>query len=418
MSSIVIRNGLILSMDSDRKIFRGDILVEGNTIAETGNIRGGADEEIDASGKIIIPGLINTHAHVAMAHLKGLLDDISLEVFLERTFKLDSERTENGLYNSSLLGMYEMIDSGITSFHDLYYDEHVMAKAAEKTGIRGFLAWNTLDEQFTTQKGNPVKNAERFISSGNSELVTKSIGVQGIYVASDETYAKAKEVAEKHDVTMHTHLAETRKEIYDFVKQNGQRPIEHLAETGFLSDRLIAAHCVWTTLHEVRLLASAGVSVSWNPTSNSKLGVGGIPPVPEMLENSVTVTLGTDSNGSNNALNLLQEAKYGCISVKNQRWDASKLNALKMLEMCTVDAARSLKREDLGSIEIGKKADIVFIDDRKANMHSSPETAINNVIYSTNPSNVTDVLINGRFVKMNGSLVGYNSAFFEDCEFV
>lgn len=418
MSSLVIRNGLIVSMDSGRSVFRGDILIEGNEIKGTGKVKESADEEIDASGKIVIPGLINTHTHVAMAHLKGKLDDMPLEEFLERTFKLDAERSEKGLYNSSLLGMYEMISAGITSFHDLYYSEDVIARAAEEAGMRAFLAWNTLDSQYTTQKGDPVSNAESFIRDGNSDLVSRSIGVQGIYVASDETYARAKEVAERYDVTMHTHLAETRKEVYDFVREQGHRPIEHLAQIGFLSDRLIAAHCVWATLREVKLLATSGVSVSWNPTSNSKLGVGGIPPVPEMLDNSVIVTLGTDSNGSNNSLNLLQEAKYGSISVKNQRWDASYLSAMKMLEMCTVDAAAALRRKDLGSIEAGKKADIVLIDDRMPNMFSTPETAVNNVIYSSNPSNVSDVIINGRIVKKNGSVSGFDHSSFQDCEFV
>lgn len=418
MSSIVIRNGLIVTMNPSREVISGDIFIDGDTIKSVGKVKQDADTEIDAAGKIIIPGLINTHTHVAMAHLKGRLDDMPLETFLERTFRLDAERTESGLFNSSSLGMYEMIDSGITSFHDLYYGEDIIAKAVEKTGIRGFLSWNTLDEQYTTQKGDPVKNADIFISSGNSDLVTRSIGVQGVYVASDETYNRALEVAERRDTTIHTHLAETRKEVYDFVRKHGHRPIEHLEQIGFLSSRLIAAHCVWATLREVRLLAKAGVGVSWNPTSNSKLGVGGIPPVPEMLDNSVTVSLGTDSNGSNNSLNLLQEAKYGCISVKNQRWDASQLNALKMLEMCTVNAARSLRRDDLGSIQEGKKADIVLIDDKRPNMHSTIETAVNNIIYSANPSNITDVIINGKPVKRNGVLEDYNHEEFEDCEFV
>ncbi len=418
MGSLIIRNGLILTMDDERRVIRGDVLVEGTEISATGAVKGGADEEIDASGKIIIPGLIDTHTHVAMAHLKGKLDDMPLEDFLEKTFRLDSERTDAGLMNSSLLGMYEMIDSGITSFHDLYYGEDVIARATERAGLRGFLAWNTLDEQLTTQKGDPVKNAEKFVSGGNSELVTRSIGVQGVYVASDETYARAKEVAERHDSTIHTHLAETRKEVYDFVKSHGHRPIEHLAQTGFLSGRLIAAHCVWATLREVKLLASAGVNVSWNPTSNSKLGVGGIPPVPEMLKNSITVTLGTDSNGSNNSLNMLQEAKYGAISVKNQRWDASQMSALKMLEMCTVDAARALGRDDLGSIQPGKKADITILDDRMPNMFSTPETALNNVIYSSNPSNVTDVVVNGKVLKRDRKITSFDPSYFENCEFV
>lgn len=418
MSTLKISNGLIITMNPEREILKGDILIEDGLITSIGHVTGGADHEIDAAGKLVMPGMINTHAHVAMAHLKGKLDDIPLEAFLERTFKLDAERTEKGIFNSSSLGMLEMLDSGITSFHDLYYGEDIIARAAEKTGIRAFLAWNTLDRELTTQKGDPVANAESFIKTGNSELVTRSIGVQGVYVASDETYRRAMEVAERYDTTIHTHLAETRKEVYDFVRKHGNRPIEHLADIGFLSGRLIAAHCVWATLREVKLMAAAGVKVSWNPTSNSKLGVGGVPPIPEMLENSITVSLGTDSSGSNNSLNILQEAKYGSISVKNQRWDASQLSAMKMLEMCTVDAAASLGRTDIGSIEAGKKADVVLLDTRMPNMMSGGDAAVNNIIYSSNPSNVTDVIVNGKLLKKDGKLAGYDPADYRDCEFV
>lgn len=418
MSSLIIRNGLVITMNEKREIKREDILIEGDSITAVGKVTGGADKVVDAKGKIVIPGMINTHTHVAMAHLKGKLDDMTLEHFLDKTFKLDSARTETGIFNSARLGMYEMINSGITSFHDLYYDEDIIARASESVGIRSFLSWNTLDKEFTTQKGDPVKNAEKFIQSGRTNLVTPSIGVQGIYVASDETYARAKEVAERYHTTIHTHLAETRKEVYDFVKEHGHRPIEHLAQIDFLTSNLIAAHCVWATLREVKLLAKAGVKVSWNPTSNSKLGVGGLPPVPEMLENSILVSLGTDSNGSNNSLNLLQEAKFGCISVKNQRWDPSQLTAMKMLEMMTVDAAKSLDREDLGSIAAGKKADVVIFDDSAPNMLSTEQTAVNNIIYAANPSNISCVIINGIIKKENGLLLEYDPEEFRSCEFV
>lgn len=275
-------------------------------------------------------------------------------------------------------------------------------------GIRAFLSWVTLDEKFTTQSGSPVRNAENFIANyRSSELVSPSVGVQGIYVSEDENYHKSLEVARKYDTLIHTHLAETRKEVYDFVKSSGgKRPIEHLAEIGFLNERLVAAHCVWATLREIKLLAGNSVSVSWNSVSNAKLGVGGIAPVPEMLENGLNVSLGTDSNGSNNSLNPFESMKFAALSVKNERWDASRITAQKVFDMSNLNGARALRRSDLGSIEEGKKADIVLLDAKRPNMvPTTLENAVSNIVYSANTTNVDTVMVSGKILKSGGNLL-------------
>lgn len=408
MSSTLIKDALIVTQNGSRENFRGNILVNDDTISYVGKESQKADDVIEASGMVAIPGFVNTHAHSAMGHFKGQLDDMSLESFLERTFKLDSKRTPQGIYNSSMLSMFEMIDSGITSFLDLYYSEDRIADAAKEVGIRAFLSWVTLDGKFTTQTGDPVKNAENFILKyRGSGMVTPSVGVQGIYVSDDENYQRSLEVARKYDTLIHTHLAETRPEVYDFVKKSGgKRPIEHLDEIGFLNERLVAAHCVWATLREVKLLARNRVNVSWNSVSNAKLGVGGIAPVPEMLENGVNVSLGTDSNGSNNALNPFESMKFAAISVKNERWDASRITAQQVLDMSNINGAKALGRQDLGSIEEGKKADIVLLDATKPNMvPTNEENVVSNIVYSANTSNVDTVMINGKLLKSGGNLV-------------
>ena len=155
--SILIKNGTIITENDSREIVRANILVDNNKIVYIGREEPEHDSEINADGKFILPGFINTHTHIGMSGFKGLLDDIVLSEFLDKTSKLDADRTEEGIYNSSLLGIKEMLNSGITSFVDLYYSEDVIERAVEKTGIRGFLAWATLDQQFTTQKGDPVK---------------------------------------------------------------------------------------------------------------------------------------------------------------------------------------------------------------------------------------------------------------------
>ncbi len=406
MKTILIRNGLIITQDDDRRILKGDMLIESKRISKIGKIKGSADIEIDASGKAVLPGFINTHTHVAMAHLKGLLDDIPLETFLERTFSLDSNRSEKGIYNASMLGMAEMIDSGITSFHDLYYSEDIIATAASRLGIRAFLAWVTLDVEYTTQKGSPLKNAESFIRKKHGDLVTPSVGIQGIYVASDETYNGASDIARKYDTTIHTHLSETRKEVYDFATgHNGQRPVEHLSSIGFLDSRLIAAHSAFVTMREVRQLAKANVKVSWNSISNCKLGTGGMPPVPEMLDHGITISLGTDSNGSNNSLNMFEMMKFSSLLVKSARWNPAVVNAQKMLDMATRDAASSLRRNDIGVLKEGNLADVIMIDLNQSNLiPANEDNIVQGIVYSANPSNVDTVIVNGSILKSRKKL--------------
>ncbi|MCL5955569.1 MAG: amidohydrolase family protein [Candidatus Thermoplasmatota archaeon] len=411
VKSLEIRNALIVTQNQGREVLRGNIYAEGERISYIGRETHNSDEIIDGTHKIVIPGLINTHCHVAMSHLRGKLDDMPLNKFLELTFKLDSERTNVGIYNSALLGIYEMIDSGVTSFVDLYYSEDLIAKAAKDAGMRAFLSWNTLDEDKTTQKGNPSANAERFIGQFQQDgLITPSIGVQGVYVASDEVYLKAKEIAERKDTIIHGHLGETREEVYNFMAQhNGERPTEHLDRIGFLNRRFLAAHGVWNTMREVRLMGKNHCNVSWNPVSNAKLGVGGIAPVTEYRDNGVTVTVGSDSSGSNNNQELFQTMKFGSIWVKNERWDPALTTAQEILDMATVNASRALNRNDIGSIEIGKKADFAILDMRTPRMMlTNEETAVSNIIYSADSSCVSDVIVNGKILKRDRKLVGYD----------
>ena len=394
---------------------------EGNTISYIGPETHEATDIIDGTNKLVMPGLINTHCHVAMSHLRGKLDDMPLSRFLELTFKLDSERTEKGIYNSALLGIYEMIDAGVTSFVDLYYSEDVIARAAKDVGMRAFLSWVTLDQDKTTQKGDTTSNAEHFIGSfQKDELITPSVGVQGVYVASDEVYLKAKELAERKDTIIHGHLSETREEVYNFMDEhNGERPTEHLDSIGFLNPRFLAAHGVWNTLREVKLMGKNKCRISWNPVSNAKLGVGGIAPVSEYRQNGVLVTVGSDSSGSNNNQELFQSMKFGSIWVKNERWDPALTTAQEILDMGTVNGAEALNRPDLGSIETGKKADFAILDLRTPRlMLTNSENAVSNIIYSADSSCVSDVVINGKVVKRDRKIIGYESKNFRDEVFV
>ena len=210
----VIRNGHIVTQNRSREIMKGDILVEDGRIIGIGEVRGSADREIDATGDIIIPGLVNTHSHVSMSLLKGQIDDLPFDRFLDKSFGIDARRTDRDILAGARQGCMEMLLSGTTTFVDLYYSQDVIARAVEETGIRGILGWAVLDPQYTTQSGTPLDNAKRFHRShGGRSRVIPALGLQGVYVCSTETFLGAKEYALENDLLLTFHLSETRKEV-------------------------------------------------------------------------------------------------------------------------------------------------------------------------------------------------------------
>lgn len=405
--SILIKNGWIVTQDSNRNILKKDIYIESNKIVEISDkITTEADHKIDAKDKIIAPGLINTHTHIAMGSLRGVADDLNLDSFLNKMFKLDASRTDEDLYTSSMIGMLELIRTGTTSFLDLYYSEDIVAKAAIKSGTRAFLGWVILDREYTTQKGDPLQNAEQFIREFNNknELVVPEVGLQGIYVCSKETLLKAKELAEKYDKLITMHIAETRKEIYEHQNKFRQRPVEFLDNIGFLSHRLISVHSLYLTLNEIYMFAKNQVSVSHNPISNMKLGNGGAAPIFEMLKNGITVTLGTDSVSSNNNLDMFQVMKTAGLLIKNDRWDASIISAQQILDFATINGAKALKNDKIGSIETDKFADLIIIDPVPNGLPMYRENIVSNLIYALEGLNVDTTIINGNILMHNKKL--------------
>ena len=386
----------MVTQDAQRRVLKGDVLVEDGKIAAVGKVDGG-DEVIDCTDCAVIPGLINTHNHVANTLMRGIADDVPLERMLEKTFAMDAQMTRRDVQSGALLGCVEMLKNGITSFVDLFYWEDEVARAARESGIRAFLAWVILDQEFTTQKGSPLKNAEYFIKKVKGDKrVTPMAGLQGVYVCSEETYLATKELAARENVMMHTHLSETRGEVFNHQNKYGSRPVEWLDKIGFLDERLLAAHCVWLTVNEINMLAKHGVKVSHCPVSNMKLASGGYAPVPEMLERDVPVSIGTDSPVSNNGLDLFSDMKICSLMQKASRWDASILPAQKVLDLCTVDASRCIGREDLGSIEVGKTADVAIVDLREP--HATPfylENVLSHLVYSCRGSDVKVTIVGG-----------------------
>jgi 5-methylthioadenosine/S-adenosylhomocysteine deaminase len=407
--SILIKDGIIATQNQCREIVEGDLYVEDGRIVEIGRINVEADRIVDCSGKVVIPGLINTHNHVANTLLRGYADDVHLHEMLEKTFEFDAKVTRRDVQVGALLGCLEMVKSGTTTFVDLFNWEDEVARAVREAGMRGYLGWAVLDEEISTQRGAPLDNCASFISKHRGEdLITPLVSLMGVYVCSEETFLAGKQLAEKENVMLHMHLSETRKEVYDHQKKTGKRPIEWLDKIGFLDNRLLVAHTGWVTIGEVRMLAEEDVKISHCPVSNMKLATGGVAPLPEMFENGVTVSLGTDSPVSNNSLDMFETMKFCALLHKADRWDARVFDAQKVFDLATIDGARAVGMEDkIGSIEVGKRADIVVLD--FATPMTTPydrSRVVSHLVYSCHGANVTTTIVDGNIVVDQGKPTG------------
>ncbi len=403
-----IRDAWVITQDPQRRILRGDVVIDGERIVSVGGeYKGSADKEIKASGDVVMPGLINTHTHVAMSVMKGVVDDIPFPEFLDKVFKIDSDRTDKDLDIGTKIGCAEMMRSGTTTFVDLYYSEDVIAKAAMEAGIRGVLCWCVLDEEMTTQKGNPLQNCKRFYDSFKEKRkIMPGVGLQGVYVCGEETCRGAKEFSDEKKIPLTFHLSETRGEVNEHRKKTGKRPAEWLNDVGIFGERSIAAHSAWLTLNEVRAMGRAGMSISTCPTSNMKLATGGVAPIPEFIEYGVNTTIGTDGSTTNNSLDMMAEMKTLGLLQKSSRWDPTVAKAQELLDFATVNAAKAIgMQSSLGSIEAGKYADIVILNGGSPNIRPLlPENMISNIVYSGSSSNVKTVICQGDIVMEDGRI--------------
>jgi len=405
--NLLIKNGLVVTQDDSRSVVKGSIYVEDGIITEIGSKARKDDYVIDAGGGIVMPGLINTHTHVAMTEFRGKLDDMNLEAFIEKTFSLDNHRTRASIEFSTKLSILEMIMSGTTAFLDLYYSEDVIAGICKTAGIRAFLSWVVLDENKTTQKGKPLSNAENFVKShGNNPLITPSVGLQGVYVCSEETCRAARDLASRYTTLLHMHLSETRAEVYNHQRIFGKRPVEWLNGFDFFEGSpVVAAHGAWLIKSEMRDLLNGGVSVAHCARSNMKLG-SGIAPVKEMMDMGINVSAGTDSATTSNNLDMFEEMRTASYLQKVSKWDSSVVNAMQTLDMATRNGAKALRSFDkIGSLEIGKRADIVILSPRSIRMNPlNASSAITNIVYSAQGSDVYTTIVDGKPLLLEGSL--------------
>jgi 5-methylthioadenosine/S-adenosylhomocysteine deaminase len=411
MNTLLIKNAdWMVTQNEKREVLpNASILVRNGMIAEVRRAGGGsADVEIDAKGKIAMPGLINAHTHLSMTLFRGFADDMVLQDWLQKKiWPLEAKHTNETCYFGALLGSAEMIMSGTTSFVDMYFHMEDVAKAVSEAGLRGFLSYGLIDffdhAKARLEQENTRKFFE-FVKALANPLIKFAVGPHAPYTCSDETLLWAKDFAEKNNAILHIHVGETRREQADCQKKHGMRVVEYLDKIGALSDNMLAAHCSWLTKSEIGLLAKAGVSVAHCPVSNMKIATGGVAPLPEMFEAGVAVALGTDSASSNNTLDMFETMKVCALLQKAHRWDPTVLNAQKTLDLATIEGANALGvQKEIGSIEVGKRADIILIDAKAPNMvpiHGK-ETVISDLVYSVSAANVDTTIVDGRVLMQN-----------------
>jgi len=417
LPSLLLKNcDWVVTQNKRREVLHNaSILIENDSIKEIGQISSSADKEIDGAGKIVTPGLVNTHTHLSMTLFRGYADDMKLQDWLQKKiWPLESKLNGEDCYFGALLGSAEMIRSGTTTFVDMYFHMEDVARAVSKSGLRGFLSYGTIDLFNPVKSSAERQNVQKFhdyVKQLANPRVKFAVGPHAPYTCSEEMLQWAKDFAEKNNSILHIHVAETRREQADSHKQHGLRVVEYLEKIGALSKNMLAAHCVWLTKNEIKLLADAQVKVAHCPVSNMKLASGGVAPLPEMFEAGIPVGLGTDGAASNNSLDMFETMKVCALLHKASRWDPTILAAQKVLDLATIEGATALGADrEIGSIEVGKKADIILLDAKSPNLTPihGKETIVSNLVYSASSGNVDTTIVDGRILMEGRTIKSLN----------
>lgn len=405
-ADIVIKNGMILTMDEELTLHeKADLAIADSKIVDISpKTKYEAEKVINAQDKLVMPGLINTHTHAAMTLLRGIADDMPLDVWWQKfIFPIEKKYGNQEFVRIGVaLAAIEMIKSGTTSFSDMYFYEDDAAEVCKKIGIRAFLGEGILDFP-TPDSPTPdasIKYIEKLYDKWSKDpIIHLEVAPHAPYTCSPPVLEKARKLAEKLDLPLHIHVSETATEVTEIKMKYGASPVEHLDKIGFLSERVKAVHCVHLSREDIKILKKNNVKVAHCQESNMKLASGNAPIV-ELLDEGIIVGLGTDGAASNNNLDMFDEMDAVAKVHKVVRNDPTVMSAKDVLRMATSDGAKVLQKPDIGSLEIGKIADIILIDLRKP--HLVPLYNIySHLVYSAGGSEVDTVIINGKLIMEN-----------------
>ncbi|SHH18941.1 5'-deoxyadenosine deaminase [Clostridium grantii] len=422
MTLLKISNGTIVTMNETREILKGDILIENDRIIEISpHIEKKVDEEIDAKGKVIIPGLIQTHVHLTQSLFRGMADDLELMDWLrKRIWPLESYHTEESNYLSAQLGIAELIKGGTTSIISMETVNHTEAvfNAIYGSGFRSITGKCMMDYGIGVPAGlmentdESIKESVRLLKkwhNKDNKRIKYAFTPRFVVSCTENLLLQVKDLAEEYGVMIHTHASENQGEIDLVYKDRGMRNIKYLNKLGLTGKNLILAHCIWLDSEEMKILADTGTKIAHCPNSNLKLA-SGIAPIPELLDLGANVSLAADGAPCNNNLDMFREMRSSTLIQKARLLDPTVMPASKVFELATLAGAKAMGMEkELGSVEVGKKADIVIMD--LNNIYNSPcdeGDLISKLVYSASSRDVESTIIDGKIVMKNKILLTLN----------
>lgn len=407
--SLLIKNATVLTMETDEPEFlEADLGIQGNRIVFIGDIPHGfkAVTEIDGIGKVVLPGLVNSHSHIAMSLIRHYADDLPFWTWLnDRIIPLEHKLTGPDIYAGSMLSIAEMIRSGITTFADMYFFVDEIARAVSETGIRANLSrglvFNTPADISKIDESLELFNKW---NNSNDERIKIDLGPHSPYSCGPEYLKRISKIALDIGAGIHIHISESRREVEEIYSLYKKSPVEYIRDCGIFENRTYAAHCVKVTDYDIAILADNNVSVINNPGSNLKFG-NGFAPITKMLDAGINVSLGTDGPASNNNLNMFEEMNLTALVNKAADHSPTSVPAYTALKMATINGAKALGLEsDIGSIRVGKKADLIIVDMNKPHFYPKLDI-VSSLIYSAQASDVCTVVCDGRLLMRDRELL-------------
>lgn len=407
MGKILIKNANLISMNEENEkiIYEIDVLIENNKIKKIEkNIQENAEKIIDATGKIVMPGLINTHTHIPMSIFRETVDGYKTQEWLERKiWPMEAKLTEEDAYYASMLSFIEMIKNGTTTANDMYYLQNSTFESALNSGVRLQITRTIMDIDGDGEKR--INELQEFIEKNKNkhETITLNVGIHGLYTCTEDYLQRGVEIAKKFSLPINMHFVENSQEVEDIKKiYNVNSPVD-IIEKYFQGTHLILAHCVKLSDEEIELLSKFNIFVSHCPISNLRLGCG-VANVSNMIQNNISVSIGTDGQGSGSNLDMFEEMKFSALLQKGIQENPLKMPSYEVLKMATINGAKTLGLEDrIGTIEEGKLADIIIID-----VDTSCTRPINDIfsqiVYNVKGSNVETTIINGKVLMENREL--------------
>jgi 5-methylthioadenosine/S-adenosylhomocysteine deaminase len=417
---LLLTNAIVLTMDANMTQFeKGAVAIHGDSIVAVGNevelCRDyTAKEIIDCAGKVLMPGLVNAHTHVPMTLLRGLADDLRLDVWL-MGYMMPVERefvSPDFVSLGTSLACAELIRSGVTSFADMYYFEEYVARATAKAGLRAICSQTVLKYPSPDAKYYEESLAEsrEFIQRWKGhDLIVPSVAPHAPYTCTKEILQATSAIAVEYDIPLHIHISETALEVENSRNEHGMPVVPYVKKQNIFDAKVLAAHCVHIDGGEIQTLRHHGAGVAHNPSSNLKLA-SGFAPVSKMLEAGLNVGIGTDGPASNNDLDMFEEMRLASFIAKAHSGDPTTLPAPTVVAMATRLGAQALHIGHLtGSLEAGKRADLILVN--LSPSHNSPRFRRNGsgvyaqLVYASKSTDVSDVMVNGKWLMQDRRLL-------------